>query len=244
MQMNVILLVILWILGTLAFCAIAIVVAKKYGVEYLIGLFAASIVMVAALGSKIVQFGMFSVSASTIIFSITFFFTDAISEFWGKKYTKKAVWAGFLANLLFLFSVYIAVHWPGASFWTGQEAFVQTLGGTWRIALGSTVAYVIAQNHDVWAYHFWKDKFNDKHLWLRNNFSTGVSQIIDTIIFTTIAFYGLFPIGQLMLGLIVMKFIIAALDTPFLYLVRWYFRRDNSFKHRVMKEERKAKLGV
>ncbi|MDP3955839.1 MAG: queuosine precursor transporter [bacterium] len=91
--------------------------------------------------------------------------------------------------------------------------------------MASLVAYVTAQKHYVWAYHFWKKFFNGKHLWIRNNASTGVSQIIDSVIFATIAFYGVIPVMPIIVSTIVVKFIIAALDTPFLYAIRWYFEK-------------------
>lgn len=228
--MDTIFLVILWILGLLTICSIAAVISKKYGVEYLIGMFAGAIVITAVIANKLVVFGPFTLSASIIVFSITFFLTDIISEFWGKKEARKAVWSGFLANIMLLFAIWVAIQWEPASFWEGQEAFQQTLGVVGRIAIASLVAYILAQNHDVWAYHFWKEKFQGKHLWLRNNFSTGVSQIIDSIVFVTIAFYGVVPIMPIIISTIVVKFIIAALDTPFLYAVRWYFEKVPPYK--------------
>jgi hypothetical protein len=225
--------VILWIIGMLAIATIAAIVSKKHGVEYLIGMFVGAVVITTVIANKLVTFGPFTLSASIIVFSITFFLTDVISEFWGKEAAKKAVWAGFLADILLLFSVYVAISWEPASFWTGQEGFAQTLGVTGRIAVASIVAYIIAQNHDVWAFHFWKKKFKGKHLWIRNNFSTGVSQVIDSVIFATIAFLGVAPVVPIILGTIVIKFVIAALDTPFLYAVRWYFEKVPPYRDRL-----------
>ncbi len=222
--------VILWILGMLAIATVAAIVSKKHGVEYLIGMFAGAVVITAVIAGKLVTFGPFTLSASIIVFSMTFFITDVISEFWGKKEAQKAVWAGFLADILMLFAVWVAIKWQPASFWGGQEAFVQTLGTTWRIAIASLVAYIVAQNHDVWAYHFWKRVFKSKHLWIRNNFSTGVSQIIDSILFASIAFYGVAPVMPIILSTVVVKFIVAALDTPFIYAVRWYFEKVKPYK--------------
>ncbi|PIR53725.1 hypothetical protein COU75_04400 [Candidatus Peregrinibacteria bacterium CG10_big_fil_rev_8_21_14_0_10_42_8] len=116
--------VILWIIGMLAIASIAAIASKKHGVEYLIGMFAGAVVITAVIAGKLVTFGPFTVSASIIVFSITFYLTDLISEFWGKKEAQKAVWAGFLADILLLFSVWVAIQWQPASFWTGQEAFV------------------------------------------------------------------------------------------------------------------------
>ncbi len=222
--------IILWILGMLVIASIAAIISKKHGVEYLIGMFAGAVVITAVIANKIVVFGPFTLSASIIVFSITFFLTDIISEFWGKKEAKKAIWAGFLADMLLLFAIYVAIKWQPASFWAGQEAFVQTLGITWRVAAASLIAYIVAQNHDVWAYHFWKKIFKGKHLWIRNNLSTGVSQIIDSLLFVSIAFYGVIPVVPIIISTIVVKFIIAALDTPFLYAIRWYFEKVKPYK--------------
>ena len=222
--------VLWWILGMLLIASISAIISKKHGVEYLIAMFAAAVVITAVIANKIVVFGPFTLSASIIVFSITFFLTDVISEFWGKKEAQKAVWAGFLDDILLLFAIWVAINWQAAPFWAGQEAFSQTLGAAWRITLASLTAYIIAQNHDVWAYHFWKKTFKGKHLWLRNNLSTGISQVIDSLIFATIAFWGVAPLLPIIISTIVVKFIIAALDTPFLYAVRWYFEKIKPYK--------------
>ncbi|MBW3003008.1 queuosine precursor transporter [Candidatus Woesearchaeota archaeon] len=208
-------------------------VAGHKGVEYLIGLYAAAIVITAVTANKLVTFGSFTVPSCIIVFSVTFFLTDIISEFWGKKMAQKAVWAGFIADLLLLFAVWVAINWQAAPLWQGQEAFVQTLGTTARITFASLVAYIIAQSHDVWAFHFWKKKTKGKHLWIRNNFSTAVSQVIDSIIFIPLAFFGAFPIVPLIISNFTVKFVIAALDTPFIYLVKGYYTR---FKPKALPE--------
>ena len=92
-----------------------------------------------------------------------------------------------------------------------------------RIAFASLVAYLISQSHDVWFFAKLKKKFNKRHLWLRNNLSTITSQLLDNIIFTLIAFVGIFSwsiIGQIFLTSLILKVIVAACDTPFVYLAR------------------------
>ncbi len=90
-----------------------------------------------------------------------------------------------------------------------------------RIAIASLIAYLVSQHHDVWAFHFWKKKTGGKFLWLRNNVSTISSQLLDSALFITIAFYGIMPIWPLILGQRAVKIIIAAIDTPFLYASIW-----------------------
>jgi len=102
-----------------------------------------------------------------------------------------------------------------------QEAFEKIFTMTPRIILASMIAYLIAQIHDVYAFHYWKNKTRGKHLWIRNNASTIVSQAIDTVIFITVAFYGVVPL-EVLLNMIVSQYIvkvaIALIDTPFIYV--------------------------
>ena len=127
--------------------------------------------------------------------------------------------------MILVISVSIAIIWPGADFWTNQEAFESVLGNTWRIVLASFIAYIISQNHDIWAFLFWRKKTEGKYLWLRNTLSTIVSQFIDTVVFLFIAFYGQFPIGGMIVGLFIVKVILALVDTPFIYLVRYFYNK-------------------
>jgi len=92
-----------------------------------------------------------------------------------------------------------------------------------RIAFASLVAYLISQSHDVWFFAKLKKMHKKKHLWLRNNLSTLTSQLLDNTIFTLIAFAGVFSwsiIGQIFITSLILKVIVAACDTPFVYLAR------------------------
>ena len=124
--------------------------------------------------------------------------------------------------LVLIISVYIVIQWQPAVFAAEfSEMFAKVLALTPRITIAGFVAYVISQHHDVWAFHFWKRKTKGKHLWFRNNISTIVSQLLDSVIFISIAFYGVFPILPLILGQWVVKIIIALIDTPFMYTAIW-----------------------
>ncbi|PIS04743.1 MAG: transporter [Candidatus Buchananbacteria bacterium CG10_big_fil_rev_8_21_14_0_10_42_9] len=196
---------------------------KRYGAVFPITAMATLIVIANIVASKIVTFGPLTVSAGVIAFSTTFFITDILSEVWGKRTAQKAVWVGFFANLILVLTIFIAIKWPAADFSLEYaEKFSEVLGPAPRIVLASMIAYLISQNHDVWAFHFWKKVTRDKFLWLRNNFSTVISQLLDIVIFTTIAFYGVFETHEL-IGIItgeyIVKVIIALIDTPFIYLV-------------------------
>ena len=167
--------ILFWFLITLAIATLAAIVGKKYGVEYLIAMFAASIVIANVVVSKVIEIGFFTATAGLVVYSITFLLTDTISEFWGKNEARKAIWAGFFSLLMMVATTQIAIRLAPASGWEGQEAFASVFSSTFRVSIASLIAYVIAQSHDIWSYHFWLKKTGRKHLWLRNNASTWVS---------------------------------------------------------------------
>lgn len=178
---------------------------------------------------KTVQLFGFVTAMGNIIYSMTFFATDILSENHGKKDARKAVWIGFFVLIFTTIFMQITLKFiPDESDFI-NPALQDIFGFLPRIAFASLTAYLISQNHDVWAFHFWKKKTKGKHLWIRNNASTIVSQLLDNIIFTWIAFVGLFGlfgweqvfewsiIFQIFWVSYVIKLIVAVVDTPFLY---------------------------
>ena len=220
--------ILIWIVLTLAGASMIAALGEKYGTGLTIGIFVGLVVMAQILANKIVLFGTFTLPAGVIVYATSFLVTDILCEFYGKKKALEAVWGGFLASILLVLAVKVAVAWPPAPFWTGQEAFQSTLQLTERIVLGSLVAYVVSQNWDVRVFHKLKEMTGGRHLWLRNNVSTITSQALDTVIFITIAFYGVLPVVPLIIGQYIVKLLIAALDTPFIYGVHWARRTFSS----------------
>jgi hypothetical protein len=190
---------------------------NDYWYTICLSLFVGCITISSILANKIISVMGIFVPAGVIAYSVTFIATDVISEIWGKQRARDAVVGGFIA----LFAVYtliqISLILPKAPFWHNEEAFASILGSTSRIIIASLTAYLISQMHDVWAFHFWKRITNNKHLWLRNNMSTAISQFLDSFIFVTIAFYGVMPIWPLIYGQWIIKFMIAIVDTPIVY---------------------------
>jgi len=169
------------------------------------------------LSFKILDFGFIKGPGGVIAYAFTFICTDTLAEIWGRKTTARIVNYGFVLVLIALLVVQITVHIPGA-IPERNEVFNNVMGGTMRIYLASIIAYLVSQNHDVWAFEFWKKKTGGKHLWLRNNASTLVSQTLDTVLFVVIAFAGTgIPLMVLIPGQLVCKLVLAALDTPLVY---------------------------
>ena len=156
----------------------------------------------------------FAASATVFSYAMSFAFTDTISELFGPSRARQAVIIGFVGLILSVAFFQISIHAPPAEGWGNQSAYQLTLGHSFRLLLGGWTSYAISQNLDVWIFHKVREKTQARHLWLRNNVSTAVSQFIDTCIFITVAFYGVFPIWNAILGQYLLKLIIAAIDTP------------------------------
>lgn len=191
----------------------------------LLSIFVGSITIASVLANKIINvFGLF-VPAGVLAYSMTFLMTDAISEIWGKETAKRTVFGGFIGLIAVLLFIQISLVWPKAPFWKQEAAYQTIMGSTSRIIIASFIAYLVSQFHDVWAFHFWKKITGGRHLWLRNNFSTAVSQFIDSSLFITVAFYGVMPVWPLIWSQWLVKLAIAFLDTPIIYGIVWLLRK-------------------
>lgn len=187
-------------------------------------LFVGSLIIASVLASKIITVFGLVVPAGVLAYCVTFMVTDVISELWGREKANTVVLGGFWALLLSLVLVRLAVHWPPAAFWPHDPAFRTVLDSTSRIIVASFSAYLLSQYHDVWAFHVLRRLTHGKYLWVRNNLSTAASQLIDTVVFITIAFYGVMPITPLIVGQWLIKLTIALLDTPVVYAAVWLLR--------------------
>lgn len=198
----------------------------------LVTVFVTSLVIANVLATKLFMFGDFILPAGVIAYPITFLMTDIIGEMWGKKVVTKVVWAGFFCSLLAMSLGFIAVMLPAAPFYERQEFFAELFGRVGRITGASLIAYIVSQLNDVWVFHKLKDLTHGKHLWLRNNVGTISSQLFDTILFITIAFYGIMPTSVLFSMIMsqwLIKILIALFDTPFCYWLVAWCRNKNGY---------------
>jgi uncharacterized integral membrane protein (TIGR00697 family) len=172
---------------------------------------------------NVMLFGL-EATLGNIVYATGFLATDILTEFYGKRESAKAVAIGFFSLLAMTIIMQVALLFEPASSDIANPSLSLIFGLMPRIALGSLIAYVISNLHDIWAFDFWKRKKPGRNtLWLRNNLSTFVSQLIDTLVFTLIAFLGVYPSSvliQIMISTYVLKWVVAMLDTPFMYLAR------------------------
>ena len=173
-------------------------------------------------------FGM-EMTLGNILFATTFLVTDILSEIAGKKQAQQAVWIGIAANVLF---VVVSQSWlmyiPSAEDWV-TPSMRSIFSNTPRLMLASLAVYAIVQVFDVWLYHKWWDLTQrlsgDRrgYLWVRNNGSTLISQLLNAILYTAFAFYGMYDIPTLV-SIVLSSYVIfiftSLLDTPIVYWAR------------------------
>lgn len=173
---------------------------------------------------------LFQVSVGILPYPITFLITDLISEIYGAKKANAIVTAGIFASIFSLGIIWVANSVTAMeNSPVGDALFGQVFALSPVAVLASMMAYLAAQYIDISLYHFWKRLTEGKHLWLRNNFSTFLSQFADTfLVVLLLCVFKVLP-WELFLGLVasgfVFKVMVAALDTPFLYLFVWVFRK-------------------
>lgn len=171
----------------------------------------------------------FEISVGILPYPITFLITDIISEVYGKRKANQIVTIGIFASLFSMLIVFVSGIVP-ATDWSpvSDTLFNKVFGATAIAVLASMFAYLFAQYIDIQLFHFWKRLTKGKHLWLRNNFSTFLSQFVDTFtVLILLCSFGKIEwklFSSLLLSGFLFKVLIAALDTPLLYLAVYAFR--------------------
>ena len=171
----------------------------------------------------------FSIAIGILPYPITFLCTDLICELYGRRRANWVVWVGLILNGWVILVLWVGGILPGSD----SPAFYSIRALAFGAVTASMIAYLAAQFCDVYLFHFWKRLTKGKHLWLRNNGSTLVSQLVDTTAVILITYQlGALPMEKTVpvyLQLLVyigtgysVKMLIALLDTiPFYLLVHW-----------------------
>jgi hypothetical protein len=212
---------ILWLLFVALDFSAALLVFRLFGRVGLYGLIVMNIIICNLQVMKIIELFGVTTTLGNILYASVFFATDLLSEKYGPREARRGVLVGFV--MLILATVYMQVallFQPHASDFI-HPALTELFTVYPRVAAASLAAYLVSQLHDVWAFHYVKKRTSGKYLWLRNNVSTMISQGLDTVIFVFIAFWGVFPwpeFLQILATTYVVKFALAAADTPFIYL--------------------------
>lgn len=212
-------------LSMLFFLVCVILVFKFFGKTGIFVYIGFATILANIMASLSVEVFTLTTTAGSVLYASTFLSTDILSERYGKKAAGQAVLLGVVVNLLWLIGTQIALWFTPSVSDTIYEALKGVFGVVPRMTLASLAGYVCSQSLDVFLYHFWWKKTGNskKGLWLRNNGSTLISQLVDTTIFVFIAFTGKVPttiLFQIFGTTYLFKAIFALCDTPFAYLAR------------------------
>ena len=178
---------------------------------------------------------LFELSVGILPYPLTFLITDLISEIYGKKKANQVVVTGIFASFFSMAILLIANRVPAIENSPIDDLTFNKVFALSPIAvLASMIAYLLAQFVDIRIYHFWKRLTRGKMLWLRNNFSTFSSQLIDTILVVgLLSFFDVLE-WSLFWGLVIsgflFKVLVAAIDTPILYFFVFILRKTFDLK--------------
>ncbi len=173
-------------------------------------------------------FGM-EQTLGNVFFASTFLITDILSENHSKKAADKAVWIGFFTTVFFIIISQSWLLYTPSESDTMRPAIEALFTATPRTMIASLIVYIVSQFLDVRLYHLWwkltekKSGSKKRFLWLRNNGSTLISQLLNTALFTLFAFFGIYDVSTL-ISIMISSYIIfvftSLLDTPVIYLAR------------------------
>lgn len=160
---------------------------QKSAYPVLLALFTTIFVLSNIVSTKGVQVGPLVTDGAFFLFPAAYVIGDVISECYGFRAARRAVWTGFLAMIIAVSTFYVAILLPAASFYEGQAAFAVTLGLVPRIVVASLSGYAAGQLLNAWLLTLMKDRLGERGLWKRLLGSTVVGEFGDTLIFCLIA---------------------------------------------------------
>lgn len=215
---------LLWIVFAIINFSLLVLMYRMFGKSGLFVWIGMATVMANIQVVKTIELFGLTATMGNILYGTAFLATDILNEKYGKKEAKKAVWMGFSSLIIMTITMQFALVFEPGPDDIAQGALTTLFGIVPLIAIGSLTAYLVSQYVDVWIYDKLKKVFpSESQLWVRNNGSTMLSQLIDTVIFCGIAFAGQYPFGiwlEIFFTTYILKFIVAAMDTPFLYLAK------------------------
>jgi len=178
--------------------------------------------------SKIASVWGVQFSSGVLFFPISYIFGDVLTEVYGYAHSRKVVWAGFGAMAFASLMSAFVVNIPPAEGWPHQAAYEAVFGGTYRIFLGSLIAFFCGEFANSYTLAKMKIWSNGKRLWIRTIGSTVVGEAVDTLIFYPIAFLGLWPLETVFTVLFhnyLMKVGVEVVMTPVTYRIVAFLKR-------------------
>lgn len=194
-------------------------------------LFTTCLLLANILAIKIIQIGPWAAPAGVLIFPLAYILNDVIAEVWGYRKARLIIWSGFVMNLLMVLFFSLAIAMPSAAFWTDQPIFAKIIGSTPRIVLASILAYLSGSFLNAFIMSRMKIYHQGRKFGVRAIVSTIAGETVDSFLFITVAFAGVFPVKALVVMIItqaLMKTIYEILVLPFTtMIVVWVKKYEN-----------------
>jgi len=178
---------------------------------------------------KLILFLGFLVPAGIIVFPLSYLFGDILTEVYGYAAARRVIWLGFACNLLAVIAIYIGGIAPAAPFWQQNQAAYNTiLGFAPRLLLASFIAYLVGEFTNSFVLAKLKIATRGRWLWTRTIGSTLIGEGLDTLIFISIAFWGIIPASMMLTAILtqwIFKVVYEIVATPFTYLIVGFLKR-------------------
>ncbi|WP_217585473.1 queuosine precursor transporter [Lentibacillus saliphilus] len=219
----------LWIVFALVNFSLLLLFYRMFGKTGLFVWIGMSTILANIQVLKTVELFGLTATLGNILYGTAYLATDILNEKYGKQEAKKAVWLGFSTLIMMTIIMQIALRFIPAADDIAQGSLENLFGIIIQIAAGSLAAYIVSQYFDVWIYDKIREWLpSDKFLWVRNNASTGISQLLDSAVFCSIAFWGMYDWSvwlEIFMTTYIIKFVVAILDTPFMYAAKYIHRQ-------------------
>lgn len=166
--------------------------------------------------------------AGVVVFPVSYIAGDVLTEVYGFRQARKAIWLGFSCNLIAVLAIWLGGVLPAAPIWDGQGAYEQILGYTPRLLVASFLAYLVGEFANSMVLSRMKVATNGRWLWSRTIGSTLVGQGLDSLVFVAVAFFGTVPPAVIVSAVVaqwIFKSFYEAVATPLTYLVVNHLKR-------------------
>jgi uncharacterized integral membrane protein (TIGR00697 family) len=203
--------------------------SKNY--EVIACLFVAVLIISNIASAKVSHIGPFDFDGGTVLFPIAYIFDDILTEVYGYAKSRRIIWLGFLSLAFMALTLAVVQYLPAAPSWTGQAAYESIIGFVPRIVIASMTAYWLGEFLNSYVLAKMKLWTNGKMLWTRTVGSTIAGEAIDTVTFTTVAFFGVLPLSvmfNIMATIYVFKVLYEILATPITYKVISFLKKSDN----------------
>ncbi len=228
---------LLWCVTVMLDLGFAVLMFRLFGRYGLYGVIVFSLLLANIQGPKLTMILGLQTSMGVILYSSIFFATDLLSEKYGRREAQRAVLLGFAVSVMLVVLTQAGLLYKptpnpetAAYALRVHEAMLALFDYTPRFVFGSLLAYLLSQSFDVWVFHRIRKATGARFLWLRNTASTLLSQVVDTLIYGLVVWWGIVDFAtalQLAAAKYVFKFCIAVIDTPFIYWAKnWGGRKE------------------